>query len=130
MKPVVTLVAGSIAWLWSIFTIFQVGRFGGAVVIDASTTGRIYSVRNGPEVTSAIGLSWHGILGAGIVLLELALVVTALVFSLSTRTWKRRFAAIVLSAWSLLWLGNALWMESLSAGRHPANATLIAVCSG
>ena len=61
MKKLALNILGVITWLWAIYTLIAVGRYGGAVLFDLSTTSRIMGVRNGAEITSAIGLTWHGL---------------------------------------------------------------------
>ncbi len=50
-----------------------------------------------------------------------------LALSLSRRIRGRRTGVIVLSCWALLWLGNDLWMEWLSGGRHATQTSLLAI---
>ncbi len=50
-----------------------------------------------------------------------------LALSLSRRIRGRRTGVIVLSCWALLWLGNALWMEWLTGGRHATQTSLLAI---
>ena len=91
-----------------------------AVVLDPATTSRIWSVRNDNDITSAIGLTYHGIWGAALVILELILVFASLIFAMRERLKLRRAGLVVLGVWSLLWLANALWMERLTGGDHAA----------
>jgi hypothetical protein len=118
---------GFVAWGWVLWTLYQVGRFGGAVLVDPSTTGRIMAVRTDDQVHSAVLLTYQGIGGAVLVVVELLVVSAALALSCSTRHALRRAGLVVLCAWALLWLGNALWMERLMGGMHVVNTSLLAV---
>lgn len=126
MRRRIELALRLVACGWVLWTLYLVGRFGGAVVMDPSTTSRIMAVRNNQQVHSAIGLTYHGIGGAVLVVAELLLLIAALTLSLSGRTLLRRAGLAVLSCWSLLWLGNALWMEHLAGGDHVTKTTLLA----
>jgi hypothetical protein len=126
MRRWIEIALGIVALGWVAYTVYQVGRFGGAVLLDLSTTSRIMSVRNGEQIISAIGLTYTGFGGAVLVVAELLVVGGAAGLSLSRRTTLRRSSLIVLSCWALLWLGNALWMERLSGGRHPSQTSLLA----
>jgi hypothetical protein len=118
---------GAVAWAWVLWTLYLVGRFGGAVLLDPSTTSRIMSVRNGDHIDSAVGLTYHGVGGAAVVVAELGVVAGALLLSMSRRVRLRRTSLAVLSGWALLWLGNALWMERLTGGRHANQTSLLAI---
>lgn len=118
---------GVVAWGWVIWTLYLVARFGGAVLLDLSTTSRLMGVRNGDDVDSAIAMTYHGLGGAVLVVVELLVIAAALALSLSRKLNLRRTGLVVLSCWALLWLGNALWMERLSGGRHPTQTSLLAI---
>ena len=67
-----------VAWGWVLWTLYLVGRFGGAVLLDTSTTSRLMAVRTGEHVDSAIGLTYTGIGGAAIVVTEILVIAAAL----------------------------------------------------
>ncbi len=129
MRKVAVLVYGAITWLFVIYTLIAVGRYGGAVLFDLSTTSRIMAVRNGDVIHSAIGLTWHGLPGAVLVVLELVLVAGAMVLSLNKAVGKRRIGGVILILWALLWLGNSIWMETLMAWRHVTTTSLLFVAT-
>ena len=129
MRRVLTIICGIITVGWTLWTLFLVARFGGAVLLDPSTTSRIWAVRNSNGISSAIGLTYHGIEGAALVILELILVFASLIFTMRQRLKPRRAGLIVLGAWSLLWLANALWMERLAAGDHAADTIPTAIAA-
>ena len=136
MRRVFTILSGIITTGWTLWTLFLVARFGGAVLLDPSTTSRIWAVRNDNDITSAIGLTYHGIPGAVLVSLELILIFASLILAVRQRLTPRRAGLVGLGAWSLLWLVNALWMERLAGGDHAvltipiAIATLIVLAFG
>ncbi len=105
-------ILGALTTLWILYTLYQVSRFGGAVVIDPGTISRIMAVRNEDVITTAIGLTYHGLAGAVLVVTQVLVVSGALVGALLS-TGRRRVPAIgVLAAWTGLWLGNALWLRT------------------
>ena len=109
------------------WTIYLVGRFGGAVLLDQTTTSRIMAVRTiGQDIDSAIGLTYDGFAGAVLVIVELLVVVWALGGTLSRRAGSRRLGLAVLVGWTLLWLANSIWMETLTHWRHASMTSVIA----
>jgi len=108
----VSRVLGLLTTLWVLYTLYQILRFGGAVVIDPSTTSRIMGVTNDGVVTSAIGLTYHGLAGAVLVVTQTLAVGAALAGALLLRDRRRVLAIGVLAGWSGLWLGNALWLRA------------------
>ena len=46
-------ILGALTTLWILYTLYQVSRFGGAVVIDPGTISRIMAVRNEDVITTA-----------------------------------------------------------------------------
>ena len=115
-------------WAFALYSLYSVLRYGGAVVLDPSTTSRIMGIVNsGGEVTSAIGLTYHGLGGAALVVIEELLVIGAMVLSYNKAPVLRRAALIVFIAWVALWLGNSIWMETLSDWRHASRPELLAV---
>lgn len=118
-------ILGAIVWIWALYTLYNVSRFGGAVLFDLSTTSRIMGVHDGERIRSAVGLTYHGLPGALLVLVQIGLVVAALLASLSRETTRRRLAGVSLTLWSLLWLVNSIWMETLMGGEHPSDTTML-----
>ncbi|MCP3903783.1 MAG: hypothetical protein GY715_09125 [Planctomycetes bacterium] len=118
MRRAAIVILGALTVLWILWTLYPVARYGGAVVVDPSTTSRIMGTRVGDEVHSAVGLTYTGIGGAMLVIVELLLVGAALVVSLRRPITARRAGLVVLVLWTGLWLGNALWMERLAGGQH------------
>jgi hypothetical protein len=111
-RKTITSVLGVLVVLWVGYTVSAVLRFGGAVLVDLSTTSRIMSVRNDEVIYSAVGLTYHGAGGAILVVVEAIVVLAALWFGLRGRGWKRLAAVFVLVTWTALWLGNAIWLQS------------------
>jgi len=108
----VTHILGLGTTLWILYTLYAILRFGGAVVLDPDTTSRIMGVNNSGVVVSSIGLTYHGLAGAVLVVTE-ALVVGAALAGALFLTGRRRVLALgVLVAWTAVWLGNALWLRS------------------
>ena len=129
IKRVIVILLGAATWTWILYTLYVVGRIGGAVLVDPDTTGRIMGVRSGDHIDSALGLTYHGLSGAALVIVELVAVAAALVLTgRKPITW-RRLGLVVLLAWTLLWLGNALWMESLSDASHVVRTSNIAAAT-
>lgn len=129
MRRVLTILCGIITIGWTLWTLFLVARFGGAVLLDPTTTSRIWAVRHDNDVTSAIGLTYHGIAGAALVILELILIFASLILALRRRLKSRRASLVLLGVWSLLWLANALWMEHLAGGDHAVRTIPIAIAT-
>ena len=114
-------------WLWVARTLAPVVLYGGAVLVDPSTTSRIMGYRSQGQFHSAIGLTYTGLWGAAIVVAEIVLVAGALLLSRSTTDWLRRVALGVLVGWTLLWLGNAVWLDQLAGGRILPRTVLAAL---
>lgn len=129
MRRVAGLVLGGLTLVWVAYTLYVVGRYGGAVIVDTGTTSRIMGVREGERVFSAIGLTYTGIGGAVLVVLELFIVVAALLLSVSKCSMRRRLGLVLLCLWTLLWLGNSLWMETLTGWRHASGTSMLAVAT-
>ena len=129
VRRIFTIICGFITLGWILWTLFLIVRYGGAVFLDFSTTGRIWSVRNGDDITSAIGLTYHGIEGAALVILELSAVLASLILAMRQHLKLRRTGLVILVAWSSLWLANALWMERLTGGDHVALTIPIAIAT-
>lgn len=119
-------ILGFLATLWVAYTLFALLRYGGAVVLDPSTTSRIMGVRNGDELFSAVGLTYHGVGGALLVLFEVALVAASALAARFSTGGRRIAGLLVLVGWSGLWLGNALWLRSLG-WQHGADTVALAV---
>jgi hypothetical protein len=111
MRRLITFLLGLLVFAWVAYSLYVVGRCGGAVLADLDTTGRTMAVRNGDVVHSAVGLTYHGLGGAVLVVAEILIVLGALACSLRRRAWWRRAGLIALGGWTLLWLGNAVWLE-------------------
>ena len=122
----ITRSLGFLTSAWIVYTLYAVLRFGGAVVVDPSTTGRIMSVRSGDQIVSSIGLNYHGLAGALLVVVEVVVVMAALVGAIHAHDRRRLLARGALVAWTALWLGNALWLRS-HGWRHGADTILMAV---
>jgi len=88
MRKTTTFLLGAFVVVWTGYTLSAVARYGGAVLADLSTTGRIMAVRNDELVYSAVGLTYHGVIGAMLVVVEIIVV------------------------WTALWLGNAIWLRT------------------
>ena len=129
MRKVVTTAIEIAVWAWVLWTLYVVARYGGAVLVDGSTTSRIMAVRSAGQIDSAIGLTYTGIGGALLVLVELVLVGASLYLSRSPRDPLRRAALLVIVAWTLLWLGNSLWLAPLSGGGQIARVGLAALAT-
>ena len=108
-----TWIFSFLSTFWVVYTLYAILRFGGAVVVDPSTTSRIMAVRNGDVLSSAVGLTYHGLSGAALVILEVVIVAAALYAGLFASGRRRQVGTLVLVAWSSLWLANALWLRSL-----------------
>jgi hypothetical protein len=128
MSRRIRFVLDGVVGSWVLWTLFVVGRYGGAVFVDPSTTARIMGFRGTERLHSAIGLSYHGAAGVALVVLEMLVVLAALLISQGLASARGRRGAIgivhgralqrishlVLILWSTLWLANSLWLESLS----------------
>ena len=130
VKRIAIALFDAVTWAWILWTLYQVARYGGAVLFDPSTTSRIMAVISGERIDSAIGLTYTGWCGALLVVVELVLVGTALWWSHGARVARRRASLVLLAGWTLLWLGNSIWMEQLSAGRHASRTSIVAVAAG
>jgi len=117
MKRIVAGLVEVLTWLWVARTLAPVVLYGGAVLVDPSTTSRIMGYRGDGQLYSAIGLTYTGLWGAALVIAEIGLVAGALLVSRSKTDWLRRVALGVLVGWTLLWLGNAVWLDQLAGGR-------------
>jgi hypothetical protein len=126
MRQAITLILGMLVVLWTACSIFMVARFGGAVVLDPATTGRIMAVQDDGVIHSAVGLTYHGVGGAALVIAEILLVLGAIVYSFSRRPWRRALGALVLIAWTGLWFGNAWWLRAVGWD-FPLYTTLLGV---
>jgi len=119
-------ILGMLTTLWILYTLYAILRFGGAVVLDPDTTSRIMGVNNSGVVVSSIGLTYHGLAGAVLVVTE-ALVVGAALAGALFLTGRRRVVALgVLLGWTGLWLGNALWLRA-NGWQHGMDTIGIAV---
>jgi hypothetical protein len=65
--------------------------------------------------------------GAVLVVVELLVVAGALGLTLTSTARPRRIGLVLLCTWALLWLGNSIWMETLTGGRHVSGTTLLGV---
>ncbi|MHC5112649.1 MAG: hypothetical protein ACYTHJ_22560 [Planctomycetota bacterium] len=117
MRQTATYLLGLLVAIWTGYTLSAVLWFGGAVLLDFDTTSRIMSVRNDELIHSAIGLTYHGVGGALLVLIETIALLAALWFGIRADGGKRLAAVIVVVAWTALWLGNAIWLQSLGWSR-------------
>ncbi len=123
-ERLVGLVAGGVATAWVAYTLYAVARYGGAVVIDPETTARIIGVNNDGRVVSAVGLTYHGVTGAVMVVFELVAVGVALTAAHVARGVRRVAALLVVSAWAVLWFSNAVWLRGLGWDRSIDAAVL------
>ena len=105
-------ILGFFASAWVLYTLYMVLRFGGAVVVDPDTTSRIMGVRNDAVITSAIGLTYHGLAGAVLVVTEALAVLAALAAAWFGSGLKRVVGLWLLVGWGALWFGNALWLRA------------------
>ncbi len=103
---------GFLSTAWVLYTLYAILRYGGAVVVDLGTTSRIMAVRNGDVLFSAMGLTFHGLTGAALVVFEVVVVAAALLAGLFASGSRRQIGTLILVAWSSLWLANALWLRS------------------
>ena len=117
MRQTTTVLLGLLVVTWTGYTLSAVLWYGGAVLLDFDTTSRIMSVRNDEFIHSAIGLTYHGVGGALLVIFETTAVLAALWFGIRASGGKRLAAALVVVAWTALWLGNAIWLQSLGWSR-------------
>jgi hypothetical protein len=120
-------ITGTLTALWILYTLYQVIRYGGAVVVDPDTTARIMAVRNDAMTHSAIGLTYHGFAGAALVIAETLLILAALIGAFLLTGARRRACDLLLLSWTLLWLGNALWLQTKGWDRIDDVAALGAV---
>lgn len=127
MKRSSTFLCGFFTFSWTLFSLYVVARLGGAVVLDPETTSRVMSTGINGRLYSAIGLTYTGVAGAALVIAQLVLVVGALVAILLPTRRVRRLGLTVIVLWALLWLGNSIWMETLSGGSHPSGTSLLGV---
>ena len=58
-------------------------------------------------------------------MLQVLAVGVATACTLSRRCAARRFGLMLLTAWVGLWLGNSLWMESLTMHNHPSSPMML-----
>jgi len=126
MQRFLVLPIALVTYGWTAWTLYQVQALGRAVLGRPEATMRLMSVDNDGVVSSAIGLTYHGTGGALLAATELGLVLAAAVASGSRRARLRRPGLVVLALWSLLWLGNAVWIESLDGWNHPSATGLLA----
>ncbi len=122
MRKTVTFLLGAFVVVWTGYTLSAIVRYGGAVLVDLNTTGRIMAVRNDELVHSAVGLTYHGVAGAILVVVEIVAVLAALWFGLRGGDWKK--LAAVLVAWTALGLGNAIWLQT-HGWNSPADFAII-----
>ena len=119
-------VSSSVATLWVVYTLYTVLRYGGAVVLDAETTGRIFGVNKDGRVVSGLGLTYHGVRGAVLVVVEIVAVgISLLAAHLASAAW-RAAGLTVLVAWAVLWFGNAVWLQGQGWDR-PADTVALTV---
>jgi len=128
MRRVITLVLGFLATAWVVYTLYAVLRFGGAVLLDFDTTSRIMSVRNGDQIYSSFGLTYHGVFGALVVVAEVVVVALSLLAALFATGFRRIAGFVALTAWGCLWLGNAIWLRS-HGWDHLSDTAAIAVAT-
>ena len=112
MRRTAIVLLGIVAVTWIAYTLYAVLRYGGAVVLDLETTSRIMSVRNGEEIHSAVGLTYHGLWGALLVVGEVVIVATATLIGLFGKGWPRGVGFGILVGWNALWLANVIWLRS------------------
>jgi hypothetical protein len=103
---------GLLTTLWILYTLYSILRFGGAVVLDPDTTSRIMGVNNSGVVVSSVGLTYHGLAGAVLVITQVLVVGAALIGALFLAGRRRLIAMGVLVAWTGVWFGNAMWLRS------------------
>jgi hypothetical protein len=127
VKRIASMLTEVLTWLWVARTLAPVALYGGAVLVDPSTTARIMGYRADGVLHSAVGLTFTGLGGAALVLLEIVLVAGALLLSRSTNDGLRRAALCILVGWTLLWLGNAVWLDLLAGGRASPRTIVAAV---
>ncbi len=122
LKLIATWLTGILTLAWTLFSLFAI--FGAANVVFTSpdTTVNMMSVTNNQATHAGFGLSYHGTAGAALLVAQLLIVAAAIPLALMRPLITRRIALAILTVWTLLWLGNTLWMEYLSGGDHPAAA--------
>jgi hypothetical protein len=104
MRKTATFMLGLFVVSWTGYTVSAVLRYGGAVLLDLNTTGRIMSVRSDDLIHSAIGLTYHGAGGALLVVIETLVVLAALWFGIRGYGARRLAAVTVVVGWTALWL--------------------------
>lgn len=127
MKRVIAILLEVATWLWVARTLAPVALYGGAVLVDPATTSRIMGYRADGQLHSAVGLTYSGWWGAVLVVTEIVLVAGALLLGRASTDWLRRAALGVLVGWTLLWLGNAFWLDQLAGGRVSPRTVLAAL---
>ena len=126
IRRTLSFVLGTLVLLWCAYTLSEVALYGGAVLFDPDTTSRIMAVRVDGVVYSAAGLTYNGLAGALLVVIEVAGIFAALWYGLRSSGSRKRIASIVLVLWVALWMGNAIWLKSLG-WNHPVSFATIAV---
>ena len=96
MRKIITFLLDLSVATWNGYTLSAIVLYGGAVLVDHNTTGRIMAVRGDEIVYSAVGLTYHGVVGAIHVLVEITVVLGALLLGLRGSGWKRKAGALVL----------------------------------
>jgi hypothetical protein len=113
---------------WVVYTLYTIARYGGAVVLDPETTGRIMAVNNDGRIITAWGLTYHGATGALLVIVQFVIVTLALLAAHYSSAAGRIVGLIVLVAWAGLWLGNALWLGTVG-WIHPTDTAALGVAA-
>jgi hypothetical protein len=101
------------AWAFILGTLVVLG---GGIVSAWPNLNPAYEVMNADVDGvryAAVGLSYHGTAGLTLMFAQFLLIAAALAASLLPNVSVRRSAHIVLIAWCLLWLGNAVWLATV-----------------
>jgi len=116
----ITGVCGVITGLWVAYSAWIVANPAIDLVRQTVVTVRLLGADGPDGMVGAPGLTYSGPVGGLLALAQVGLVVFAYAVSWRRPVAIRRLGLVILAGWSLLWLADSLWMESLSDWRHPS----------
>lgn len=111
-------VTAAVAWAGYVVSIVQIGMValdglqrdrGGAVT-------RVLYYDDGERAYEPIGQVYRGNEGTVLASVEVSVFIAALMLAHMRPRWPRRVGLIGIVAWTVLWLGNAIWFLAIAPG--------------
>ena len=101
------------AWFFIAFSLVSLLSMTAAKWADPGGDIALYQASDGGVAHGAFALTYNGVLGLFLVMIQLLAVAAAAVISLSSKTRRRRIAHGVLIAWAALWMFNFMYLAGI-----------------